>query len=98
MFKSLFSRNDELPPVTLSEKGLVYTPYEPGRSETRDIERAFARLFTSEDGQKVLSHLQVITFQRALGAGSTDQQLRYLEGQRAMVATILRLIDRGRNG
>jgi hypothetical protein len=96
MFRNIFVK-EEMPPVSAVEKGLVYTPFEPGKAESRDIERAFARLFSTQDGQTVLAHLQVITFQRALGAGSTDQQLRYLEGQRAMVGTILRLIDRGRN-
>ena len=84
-------------PITAAERGLVHAPTEPSKIELREIEKAFARLFASEDGQKVLSHLQVITFQRALGPGVADEQLRYLEGQRAMVATILRLIDRGRN-
>lgn len=65
--------------------------------DNRDTERAFARLFTSEDGQRVLGHLQAMTFQRALGPDTSDQQLRYLEGQRALVASILRLIDKGRN-
>ncbi len=65
--------------------------------EQRDIEKSFARLFATDDGQKVLSHLQVMTFQRALGPTTTDEQLRYTEGQRSLVATILRLIDRGRN-
>ncbi|PCJ98656.1 MAG: hypothetical protein COA45_07530 [Zetaproteobacteria bacterium] len=67
------------------------------RSEVRETEKAFARLFLSDDGQKVLSHLQSITFQRALGAGAAEAQLRYMEGQRALMASVLRLIDRGRN-
>ncbi len=33
----------------------------------------------------------------ALGPSSSDEQLRHMEGQRAMMATILRLIDRGRS-
>ena len=86
-----------LPPVDAREKGLIFAPYEASKLEAREIERLFARLFSSEDGQKVLSHLQAITFQRALGPGSADAQLRYVEGQRSLVATILRLIDRGRN-
>ena len=90
MFKNIL-------PVDMREKGVIYAPCEPSKMEARDIERAFARLFSSEDGQKVLSHLQVITFQRALGPGSADAQLRYVEGQRSLVATILRLVDRGRN-
>jgi hypothetical protein len=83
-------------PITAVERGLVHAPPDPNKMEMREIEKAFARLFASDDGQKVLAHLQVVTFQRALGPDSGDAQLRYLEGQRAMVATILRLIDRGR--
>ena len=95
MISDLFKRHPDLP-ITAAEKGLVYTPPEPNKTELREVEKAFARLFSTEDGQKVLSHLQVVTFQRALGPGAGDEQLRYIEGQRAMVATILRLIDRGR--
>lgn len=98
MLKNIFCKREELPPVSMAEKGLVYPPYGQARAEARDVERIFARLFSSEDGQKVLSHLQVMTFGRALGPGAPDEQLRYIEGQRAMVATILRLIDRGRQG
>lgn len=68
----------------------------PLNSSQQDIERVFARLFTTEDGQKVLAHLQVMTFSRAYGPDAPDQTLRYAEGQRALVANILRLIDRGR--
>ncbi|HOO81084.1 MAG TPA: hypothetical protein PK513_01100 [Alphaproteobacteria bacterium] len=95
MIFDIFKKDTALP-MTAAERGLVYTPAEPGKTELREIEKAFARLFSSDDGQKVLAHLQVVTFQRALGPGVGDDQLRYLEGQRAMVATILRLIDRGR--
>ena len=82
--------------LTPVERGLVYAPLESGQIEQREIERAFARLFSSEDGQRVLSHLQVLTFQRAMGPESSDEQLRYTEGQRALMAAILRLIARGR--
>lgn len=91
----LFSKEKPLP-ITAAEKGLVHSPPDPSKLEMREIERAFTRLFSSDDGQKVLAHLQVMTFQRAMGPAVSDDQLRYLEGQRAMVATILRLIDRGR--
>jgi hypothetical protein len=37
-----------------------------------------------------------MTFSRAYGHDASDQQLRYAEGQRALVANILRLVDRGR--
>lgn len=65
--------------------------------EQREIERCFARLFATDDGKKVLAWLQVITFQRAQGINSSDDQLRYTEGQRSLMASILRLIDRGRS-
>lgn len=91
-----FLKSKIAPPLSMAEKGLVHRPHDMGTFEMRDVERAFTRLFLSEDGQKVLSYLQSITFQRALGPGSDDQQLRYMEGQRALLATILRLINRGR--
>lgn len=75
---------------------LVYVPPNPGQVELREIEKTFARLFSSDDGRRVLAHLQVMTFHRALGPESSDAQLRHTEGQRAMMAAILRLIDRGR--
>lgn len=86
----------EILPMSAAEKGLTYAMPEPGKIEMREIEKSFARLFATDDGQKVLAHLQILKFQRALGPGVADEQLRYIEGQRSMVATILRLIDRGR--
>lgn len=90
-------RLSEKLPMTDVETGAVYKPLSASKSELRDIERSFARLFSSEDGQRVLAYLQVMTFQRALSAESSDQDIRHLEGQRALMASILRLIDRGRN-
>ncbi len=95
-FMSFLKSDEVLPATAINEKGLVYASPPLAKMEMSDIERAFTRLFSSSDGQKVLSHLQVMTFQRALGPACPDEQLRYMEGQRAMVATILRLIDRGR--
>lgn len=67
-----------------------------GRHEQRDIEHAFARLFSSEDGKKVLAWLQVMTFHRAGTSQTTEEYLRHMEGQRSLVATILRMIDHGK--
>lgn len=80
-----------------AQSGMMYST-QASCIEQKDMERVFARLFSTENGQKVLAYLQVVTFQRALGATAPDEHLRYMEGQRAMVATILRLIDRGRQG
>lgn len=76
---------------------LIYDALKTVKYDQRDIERTFARLFSTEDGRKVLGHLQVMSFHRTLSPASSDEQLRHAEGQRAMVASILRLIDRGRN-
>jgi hypothetical protein len=94
MFEHLFQAAKTQP----DESGWVYEAPAPSQMEAKDIERTCARLFSSDDGRKVLAYLQMITFQRALGASSPDEQLRYVEGQRALVASILRLIDRGRKG
>lgn len=61
------------------------------------MERIFARCFSTDDGRMVLAHLQAMTFSRAYGPDAPDQSLRYAEGQRALVASILRLIDRGKS-
>ena len=71
---------------------------QPVHRDHESVEKAFARVFATDDGQAVLSHLQSMTFQRALGPEASDTQLRYLEGQRAMIATIMRLIRSGRTG
>lgn len=64
--------------------------------ERRDVEKAFVRTFTSDDGQTVLGYLQNLTFFRAYGADAQEGHLRYAEGQRALVGTILRLVNAGR--
>jgi hypothetical protein len=96
-FMSFIKNSQPVPAFSLAEKDYVYAPPEPGRMEMGDVERSFARLFSTTDGRQVLGYLQAVTFQRALGPASSDDQLRYMEGQRAMVATILRLIDRGKH-
>lgn len=92
MFRSLF----HVPDIQEGQATLAPWTGEADRLEMREVERLFARLFSSEDGRKALSYLQLITFHRAHGPASPDQQLRHAEGQRALVATIMRLIDRGR--
>ncbi|HPF78383.1 MAG TPA: hypothetical protein PLF01_03725 [Alphaproteobacteria bacterium] len=68
------------------------------KQDQKNIERLFARLFSTEDGRNVLAYLHYSVFQRAFGSNVTDEQLRFSEGQRAMIANISRLIERGRQG
>lgn len=59
-------------------------------------ELAFARCFAGEEGKRVLTHLQSITLDRALGPTASDAAIRHLDGQRCLVLHIRSLIDRGR--
>lgn len=82
-------------PMQEAQTQMIYAAH-VAKLEQRDVEHAFARLFSTDDGRKVLAWLQTMTFNRVQGASTSEEQLRHMEGQRAMVATILRLIDRGR--
>ncbi len=64
--------------------------------DQKNIKRVFARVFSSEDGKKALAYLQYITFNRNYGAEVSNDQLRYAEGQRSMVHTILRFIEQAK--
>jgi hypothetical protein len=75
----------------------VFELPDTGAEEKRGIERSYARLFSTEDGQRVLAHLQGMTFLRAYGPDAEDNHIRYAEGQRALVASILRLIRAGKS-
>lgn len=69
---------------------------EPSRIEAAEVERAFARLFSTDDGRRVLAWLNGQTFQRVAAMDAPDATLRYLEGQRFVLAQIIRMIERGR--
>ena len=84
------------PDLAEAVKGIAYTTH-ISRLEQKEIERIFTRLFSSEDGKKALAWLQVMTFHRAQGGATPDEQIRFTEGQRALVASIMRMIDRGKN-
>ena len=58
---------------------------------------AFARLFARPEAKTVLQYLKGLTQERALGPDATDSELRFLEGQRALFAKILSLIQQGQN-
>lgn len=88
--------NHSIDNFSAAERGTLYPPYVKKRTDKAEVERTFTRLFLSDDGQKVLSYLQLITFHRASGVNASDAQLRYMEGQRAIVTTILRIINNGR--
>lgn len=61
-----------------------------------DISHSFARCFASSDGQLVLEHLERCFLLRRCPPSASDAELRHLEGQRAAVAHILAMVERGR--
>lgn len=63
-----------------------------------DLPLATARCFRGADGEKVLAYLRAITLERALGPSAPDTLLRHLEGQRQLVAQLILLVQRGRDG
>ena len=65
------------------------------KSDRHEIEKTFARVFSTEEGKKALAYLQYITCERALPADVDQQVLRYTEGQRALIGNILRMIQNG---
>lgn len=73
----------------------VCRPPPTERYDMTAVEKSFARLFATEDGQKVLSYLQSVTFMRAAAADAEECFLRHNEGQRALLSMIMRLIARG---
>lgn len=62
-----------------------------------DAPRIFARLFSGDDGQKVLSYLRVSINNRVAGPDAAESVLRYYDGQRALLQTIHTLIEQGKN-
>ncbi len=65
-----------------------------------ELAKSFARTFSKEggqgDGEQVLAHLRSLTRDRTLGPETSDAVLRYVEGQRGLVAYMERMIARGR--
>jgi len=69
---------------------------DPSGEDRTALARACARLFTHDDGRRLLRHLRALTVERHLGPEASDAALRHLEGQRALVAHLDRLIAEGR--
>lgn len=63
-------------------------------TENNEISRAFARCFKGVDGDHVLKHLRQTILDRRLGPRASDSELRYVEGQRSVVAHILSMLAR----
>jgi hypothetical protein len=60
------------------------------------LARAAAACFAGAEGERLLAHLRALTLDRACGPDAPDALLRHVEGQRALVAHLAALIERGR--
>jgi hypothetical protein len=59
----------------------------------RDLALSFARCFKGVDGVAVINHLRRTILDRRLGPTASDAELRFLEGQRSVVAHILSMSE-----
>lgn len=65
---------------------------------TPELCRAAAACLASPNGRVLLRHLGQSFLDRRLPPTASDAELRHVEGQRSVVAHLLRLMERGRNG
>jgi len=63
-------------------------------TENGDLAQSFARCFAGIDGIAVINHLRQTILDRRMGPCASDAELRFLEGQRSVVAHILSMIKR----
>lgn len=67
-----------------------------GKTRSTDtIARSFSRCFQSPDGQIVLDHLHQQTLCRITDPVTSNDHLRFLEGQRQLFLWLLQMIAKG---
>ena len=62
-----------------------------------EIEKYYARIFNTPSGKIVLKHLRNITIERVLGQKISNEDLRWVAAQNALVHQIENFIKRGNN-
>ena len=67
------------------------------RSKEKDkiISQNIQSLFKTPTGQEVLKYLKSVTIEAVSGSNISDAELRHLEGQRYIVALIVKRINHG---
>lgn len=61
-----------------------------------EINKDFARCFSTESGERVIEYLRKITIERNLGINASDNELRWYAAQCAFFRQIESMIVRGR--
>jgi hypothetical protein len=76
-------------------EGFSFELPSPTYAELKKVQQAFARVYGTQDGKVVIEHLQRMTFMRALQPDIPEGHMRHIEGQRALVAQVLRYVVAG---
>ncbi len=63
------------------------------RIDKAESEKILKRVFTTAEGEKALAYLQFITLQKAHSFNTSKEQLYFIEGQRALITNLLRIIS-----
>ena len=67
-------------------------------NEPSEIDKVYMRVFSSEEGQKVLNHLRSITIDQPAWTPGSDASFGYSrEGQNSIVREIIQRMRRGNN-
>jgi len=68
------------------------------QQEQDDVDRLYLRVFGSDDGQKLLTHLRALTIEQPTWYPGEDASHGYArEGQNSLVREIERRIEKARN-
>lgn len=70
---------------------------QPADADDNELIRAYARCFKGVDGDLILKHLRQTILDRRLGPNASDAELRFLEGQRSVVAHVISMLERSRS-
>ena len=68
-----------------------------GGPNDRDLERCFARVFSSPAGERVLDNLAKAAYAPRVGAEAGNEALQRVEGMRHLLNHILNMIERGKS-
>jgi len=62
------------------------------KADPHEIQKILKKVFLSTEGRKVLAYLSFITCQKVQNANVSKEHLYYLEGQRALINNIQKII------
>ena len=79
----------------MQPKHLGVDGFPRNKEEDKIISQNINSLFKTPNGQEVLKYLKSVTIEAVSGSNISDAELRHLEGQRYLVALIVKRINRG---